>query len=83
MPLTEEHRNEIYRHLVPQWGEEVTEGFLSQFPATEGEQPVSRDFVRAELAELRGDLHGLVVKATGLVLGAIGVATTIVGVAAA
>lgn len=89
MPLTEKHRNEIYRHLAPQWGEEVTQAFLSQFPARDGDEPVTRDFVRAELAELRGELRGelhqlgsrlagLVVAVTGILIAAMGIVATVV-----
>ena len=35
----------------------MTQAFLSQFPAREGEEPITRDFLRAELAELRGELR--------------------------
>jgi hypothetical protein len=55
--LTEKHRNTIYQYLAPAWGDEVTQAFLSQFPAREGEEPITRDFLRAELAELRGELR--------------------------
>jgi hypothetical protein len=85
VPLTEKHRNEIYRHLAPQWGEEVTQAFLSQFPARDRDEPVTRDFVRAELAELRGELHqlgsrlaGLVVAVTGILIAAMGIVATVV-----
>lgn len=57
MALTEKHRNEIYRNLAPTWGDEVTQAFLSQFPAREGEEPITRDFLRAELSDLRGELR--------------------------
>ena len=57
MALTEKHRNEIYRHLAPTWGDEVTQAFLSQFPAREGEEPITRDFLRAEMSDLRGELR--------------------------
>ena len=59
MALTEKHRNEIYRHLAPTWGDEVTQAFLSQFPAREGEEPITRDFLRAELAEVRAEMAEL------------------------
>jgi ribosomal protein L29 len=55
--LTEKHRNEIYQHLAPTWGDEVTQAFLSQFPAREGEEPITRDFLRAELADLRTEMR--------------------------
>ncbi len=35
----------------------MTQAFLSQFPAREGEEPITRDFLRAELAELRAELR--------------------------
>ena len=56
MALTEKHHNEIYRHLAPTWGDEVTQAFLSQFPARKGEEPITRDFLRAEMAELRTEM---------------------------
>ncbi len=59
MALTEKHRNEIYRHLAPTWGDDVTQAFLSQFPAREGEEPITRDFLRAELADLRTNMSDL------------------------
>jgi hypothetical protein len=56
MALSEKHRHSIYAHLAPQWGDEVTQAFLSQFPAREGEEPITRDYLRAELTGLRGEL---------------------------
>jgi len=55
--LTEKHRSSIYQHLAPQWGDEVTQAFLSQFPARDGEEPITRDYLRAEMADLRGELR--------------------------
>jgi hypothetical protein len=37
-------------------GEEVAEAFIAEFPAGDGEEPITRDFMRAELAELRTEL---------------------------
>jgi len=37
-------------------GDDVTQAFLSQFPSHEGEEPITRDFLRAELAELRTEI---------------------------
>jgi hypothetical protein len=63
----------------------VTQAFPSQFPARDGDEPVTRDFVRAELAELRGELHqlgsrlaGLVVAVTGILIAAMGIVATVV-----
>jgi len=55
--LTEKHRSSIYQHLAPQWGDEVTQAFLSQFPARDGEEPITRDYLRAEMSDLRGELR--------------------------
>lgn len=56
MALSEKHRHSIHQHLAPQWGDEVTQAFLSQFPASEGEEPITRDYLRAELTGVRGEL---------------------------
>jgi len=56
--LQEKHRSSIYQTLAPLLGEEEAQALLSQFPAREFDEPVTKEFVRAELAELRGDLRG-------------------------
>jgi hypothetical protein len=55
--LTTRHRSSIYRTLSPLIGEEEAEALLSQFPARELDEPVTKEFVRAEIATLRGELH--------------------------
>ena len=64
MALSQKHRSSIYTHLTPIIGEEETEALLSHFPARDLDEPVTKEFVRAEIAdvraeiaELRGDLH--------------------------
>lgn len=57
MPLTNKHRSSIYRRLVPVLGDEETEALLSQFPARDDDEPISREFLRAEVADLRTELH--------------------------
>ncbi len=70
MALSEKHRSSIYLTLAPMLGEEEAEALLSQFPARELDQPVTKEFVRAEIsglraemadmkAELRGEISGL------------------------
>ncbi len=70
MALSEKHRSSIYLTLAPMLGEEEAEALLSQFPARELDQPVTKEFVRAEIsgvrvemadskAELRGDISEL------------------------
>ena len=56
MALAEKHRSVIYAHLVQQIGEEAAEAMLSQFPARDLDEPVTKEFVRAELSEARSDL---------------------------
>ncbi|MBL8777840.1 MAG: hypothetical protein JNK12_18010 [Acidimicrobiales bacterium] len=36
----------------------MTEAFLAEFPAREGDEPITRDFLRAELSVTRGELRG-------------------------
>ncbi|HYF46293.1 MAG TPA: hypothetical protein VD926_08800 [Acidimicrobiales bacterium] len=57
MALAERHRTIIYQHFVEQIGEEAAEAMLSQFPARDLDEPVTKEFVRAEIAELRGEVR--------------------------
>jgi hypothetical protein len=54
--LLEKHRTVIDAHLVEQVGEEAAEAMLAQFPSRDLDEPVTKDFVRAEIAELRTEL---------------------------
>jgi hypothetical protein len=57
--MLERHRSSIYRTLVPILGEEETEAMLSQFPASEGAELVTKEHLRAELADLRTEMAEL------------------------
>ena len=57
MALSQKHRVALYELLLPQVGDEVTEAFLAEFPAGEGEALVTNTLLRAEMAELRGELR--------------------------
>jgi hypothetical protein len=57
MPLSQKHRSSIYRTLSPLLGEEEAEAMLSQFPAHEVDELVTRGHLRAELADLRSELR--------------------------
>ena len=57
MALSEKHRSSIYLTLAPMLGEEEAEALLSQFPARELDEPVTKEFVRAEVADLRAEVH--------------------------
>jgi hypothetical protein len=82
MALLEEHRNTIYNHSVTVVGKEAAQAMLSQFPARDVEEPVTKEFFAAELhREMRelGDrltnrmltIAVLIVSATGIMLAAL------------
>jgi hypothetical protein len=55
--LTAKHRSTLYTKLAPIVGdEEAIEALLAQFPAREADEPITRDFLRAELESLRSEL---------------------------
>lgn len=56
MALSQKHRNALFAHFSPRLGEDVTEAFLAEFPAREGDELVTRSHQRAELAEVRRDM---------------------------
>jgi hypothetical protein len=55
--MTAKHRSSIYRSLSPLIGEEEAEALLSHIPAGELDEPVTKDFLRAELAELEARIN--------------------------
>jgi hypothetical protein len=57
MALSEKHRSSIYQGLLQFLGEEEAQALLSQFPARDLDEPVTKEFVRAEIADLRSDMH--------------------------
>jgi hypothetical protein len=58
MSLDARDRSSIYNKLVPVLGERDANALMSQFPGSEADELVTRQFLRAELAELRAELHG-------------------------
>jgi hypothetical protein len=54
--LTEKSRSQIFQGLAPIVGEEAVGEMLAHYPATEGEQPVTKDHLDARLGELRVEL---------------------------
>ncbi len=80
MALSQKHRTALYAHFLPTVGEEVTEALLSEFPARDGDEPVTQDILRAELAELRVEMHQLIGRSNVMVIGAMGVMTAILSV---
>lgn len=58
MALSEKHRVTLYQSLVgliPD--EEAVAEMMSYFPARDVEEPVSKEHLRAEMADLRTELH--------------------------
>lgn len=58
MTLDARTRSSIYQKLVPTLGEHDANALMSEFPAIEADELVTKQFLRAELSELRGDLRG-------------------------
>jgi hypothetical protein len=57
--LSEKHRSTLYQGLVDLIpDEQAVEEMLSYFPARDVEEPVTKDYLRAEMAELRTELRG-------------------------
>jgi hypothetical protein len=54
MALSQKHRIVLYEHFAPQLGEDVTEALLAELPSHDGEELVTKDSLRAELAEQIG-----------------------------
>jgi hypothetical protein len=59
MALSQKHRIALCEHFVPHLGEDVTEALLHEFPDRDGDELVTKAFLRAELAELRAEFGGL------------------------
>jgi hypothetical protein len=57
--LSQKHRANLFTSLAPVVGEEEAEALLSQFPSRDLDEPVTKEFVRAEIAEVRTEIAGL------------------------
>ena len=57
MVLSPQHRSTIHTKLAPVIGDEEAAALLSHFPAREGDEPVTKDYLRAELAEFRTEIR--------------------------
>lgn len=55
MALDARHRSSLYLKFVPLIGEDDANALMSEFPASEAEEPVTKQFLRAELAAVRGE----------------------------
>ena len=57
MALDARTRSSIYQNLTPILGEHDANVLMSEFPSIEADELVTKQFLRAEMAELRGELH--------------------------
>jgi hypothetical protein len=57
MAIDAAHRSSIYQSLVPVLGEEDANILMSEFPATEADELVTKGFLRGEIADLRTELR--------------------------
>lgn len=58
MALSERTRNQLYQYFsTTELGEEAISEMLSYFPARDVEEPVTKEFLRGELALVRLELH--------------------------
>ena len=55
MALDARHRSSLY----PKLGDDDANALMSEFPSSEAEELVTRQFLRAELAELRSEMGAL------------------------
>ncbi len=57
MAISEKSRSALYQGLATVAGEEAVSEMLSYFPARDVDEHVTKDFLRAELADLRAEMH--------------------------
>ena len=57
MALDARTRSSIYTKLVSTLGEHDANALMSEFPSVEADELVTKQFLRAELAELRAELR--------------------------
>ena len=56
MALTEKSRSALYQGLTTIVDEEAVQEMMSFFPARDVEEPVTKEYLRAEMSELRAEL---------------------------
>jgi hypothetical protein len=56
MAISQKHRSTIYQQLSPIIGEEEAEALLSHFPARDLDEPVTKEFVRVQIADVRVEI---------------------------
>ena len=66
MALTQKHRAVLFDYLSPRVGEDTAEALMAEFPARYGDELVTNDFLRAELATAQNRLMGSMLGLGGL-----------------
>ena len=56
MAISEKSRSALYQGLVPIAGEEAVGEMLSYFPARDIDEPVSKELLRAEIADVKTEI---------------------------
>ena len=56
MALDARQRSRLYTKLIPVLGEDDANALATEFPSAEAEELVTKQFLRAELADLRTEL---------------------------
>jgi hypothetical protein len=69
----------LFKGLEPVAGEEATEAMLAHFPSTEKDEPITKQFLRAELAEFRGEMRAQIDHVYHRLVAVIALATAILG----
>jgi hypothetical protein len=57
--LSEKSRSSLFQNLSPIVGEDAVGEMLAHFPVTEGEKPVTKDYLDARLGELLVEMSKL------------------------
>jgi hypothetical protein len=69
MALDARHRSSIYLEFVPLIGEDDANALMPEFPASDADELVTKQFLRAELAEFQTRLTWKLVRALGVSVG--------------
>jgi hypothetical protein len=56
VPISERSRSALYQGLAPITGEDAVGELLSFLPARDVEEPVSKELLRAEIADVRAEI---------------------------
>ena len=78
MALDARTRSSLYGKLVPLFGEHDANALMSEFPSVEADELVTKQFLRAEMAELRAEMADRFRQQTTMMGGALAAATALI-----